>query len=439
MRCFPMPDHEVPTFTQFVDFTVDARAWLDADAENVISVHCKGGKGRTGTMICALLLCTGYCSSALEALRHFESRRTVGAVGRSKGRNAPRRRQGQGGVQGGVQPPSSFPRNGSNDVRDIVGGIGGGDGGGGDCGRGGGGEGRGGGKRSSKFGGNKGININVDGNTGGRDNALAINVLSLPPSPRGGGGEYHPDKHSQGVTGPSQIRFVRYFAKNVPRHPQLPPPRRLFLAALRIWHLPPCTPYCVVHRPNQYKLHDGGGRRPTLLARPTEHNSHHGGLAYIRNRAQRNTTTKRGGGGGGGDGGLEGKHFTMGERTGVIHRVASSPSHVSRGGTREKKVMASDDEDGGREATEGNRPSLLSPSGEEKMEEQREKWEKKREEKRERREKEEKKEAHDEGECVTLEVVLEDGGAAIVEGEFKVEVRSRTSFGTMTMTMKIML
>ena len=184
-----------------------------------------------------------------------------------------------------------------------------------------------------------------------------------------------------------------------------------------------------------------------MLARPTEHNGHHGGLANIRNRA-----TKRGGAGGGsgggggggggdgddGDGGLEGKHFKRGGRTGMIQRVASSPSHVSRGGTGKKKVMASDDEDGEREAMEGNRPpvhvppSLLSPSGEKKMEEQREKWEKKREAKRERREKEEKKEVHDEGECVTLEVVLEDGGAAIVEGEFKVEVRSRTSFGTMT-------
>jgi protein-tyrosine phosphatase len=38
------------------EFVGDAYAWLTAHPENVVAVHCKAGKGRTGTMICCLLL-----------------------------------------------------------------------------------------------------------------------------------------------------------------------------------------------------------------------------------------------------------------------------------------------------------------------------------------------------------------------------------------------
>ena len=42
----------------------------------VFAVHCRGGKGRTGTMICAWLLWTGHCSTACDALDLFQRRRT---------------------------------------------------------------------------------------------------------------------------------------------------------------------------------------------------------------------------------------------------------------------------------------------------------------------------------------------------------------------------
>ena len=47
-------------------------------------VHCQGGKGRTGTFCAALLLWTGYCSTAEEALDIFVRRRTDPRLGRRR-------------------------------------------------------------------------------------------------------------------------------------------------------------------------------------------------------------------------------------------------------------------------------------------------------------------------------------------------------------------
>ena len=39
-----------------IDFAKNVREWQSEDERNVIAVHCKGGKGRTGTMICTWLV-----------------------------------------------------------------------------------------------------------------------------------------------------------------------------------------------------------------------------------------------------------------------------------------------------------------------------------------------------------------------------------------------
>ena len=41
-----------------ITFCADVKDWLKQDDKNIIAVHCKGGKGRTGTMICTWLIHT---------------------------------------------------------------------------------------------------------------------------------------------------------------------------------------------------------------------------------------------------------------------------------------------------------------------------------------------------------------------------------------------
>lgn len=45
-------------------FMKDAREWTSKDKNNVIAVHCKGGKGRTGTVVCSWLIDQGKFSTA---------------------------------------------------------------------------------------------------------------------------------------------------------------------------------------------------------------------------------------------------------------------------------------------------------------------------------------------------------------------------------------
>ncbi|KAL9558762.1 hypothetical protein MBANPS3_000748 [Mucor bainieri] len=73
---FPFLDHQAPSFDTLVDFCMDASAWLDKDKENVVVIHCKAGKGRTGTVIAALLLDMGLAKDAQEAIDLYGKYRT---------------------------------------------------------------------------------------------------------------------------------------------------------------------------------------------------------------------------------------------------------------------------------------------------------------------------------------------------------------------------
>lgn len=54
--------------------------WLAQDPANVIAVHCKGGKGRTGMIIACLLLRQGIQCDPAVALDFFAAKRTSSDV-----------------------------------------------------------------------------------------------------------------------------------------------------------------------------------------------------------------------------------------------------------------------------------------------------------------------------------------------------------------------
>jgi len=59
-----------------IQFCEEAQKWTMKDTRNVIAIHCKGGKGRSGVMIAAFILWSGHRKSALDALELFTFRRT---------------------------------------------------------------------------------------------------------------------------------------------------------------------------------------------------------------------------------------------------------------------------------------------------------------------------------------------------------------------------
>ncbi|KAI1321199.1 hypothetical protein EDD11_007765 [Mortierella claussenii] len=76
---FPFPDHCPPPFQLIHPFCEDVSDWLHTTPGNVVAVHCKAGKGRTGVMLCAFLVHCG--ATADEAIRLYGERRTLDGCG----------------------------------------------------------------------------------------------------------------------------------------------------------------------------------------------------------------------------------------------------------------------------------------------------------------------------------------------------------------------
>ncbi|KAL1499580.1 hypothetical protein AB1Y20_011780 [Prymnesium parvum] len=81
---FDIQDHTPPSMEQYVHFLNEAAAFASERPSGVIVVHCRGGKGRTGSMVCAWLLFTGVCVDAEDALHLFALERTELTLGRKK-------------------------------------------------------------------------------------------------------------------------------------------------------------------------------------------------------------------------------------------------------------------------------------------------------------------------------------------------------------------
>ena len=78
---FPFKDHEAPPLNLMKSFCEDAKKFLDEDKKNIIAVHCKAGKGRTGTMICCLLLYMNTFNTAAECLQYYGMMRAENGKG----------------------------------------------------------------------------------------------------------------------------------------------------------------------------------------------------------------------------------------------------------------------------------------------------------------------------------------------------------------------
>lgn len=78
---WPFDDHTPCPMDMMVRLVESIVEYLQCNDKNVVAVHCKAGKGRTGMVISGLLLRLGRYSTAAEALRAFAERRTLNGEG----------------------------------------------------------------------------------------------------------------------------------------------------------------------------------------------------------------------------------------------------------------------------------------------------------------------------------------------------------------------
>ncbi|KAI4802537.1 phosphatases II [Aureobasidium sp. EXF-8846] len=74
VKHYPWPDHHPPPFALIPLIMASMRNWLTENKERVAVVHCKAGKGRSGSMSCSYLISEeGW--TAEDAIRRFTERR----------------------------------------------------------------------------------------------------------------------------------------------------------------------------------------------------------------------------------------------------------------------------------------------------------------------------------------------------------------------------
>jgi len=78
---FPFCDHNPCPLELLTPFCKSVDAYLSQDPLNVVAIHCKAGKGRTGLVISAYLLHAGICEVAEDALKLFALARTYNGKG----------------------------------------------------------------------------------------------------------------------------------------------------------------------------------------------------------------------------------------------------------------------------------------------------------------------------------------------------------------------
>ena len=77
----PFHDHSAPSFKVLIEFCEKATNWLNLNRHNTLAVHCRGGKGRTGTFCSALMRWTGLYSNVRASAEYYARRRTMPLAG----------------------------------------------------------------------------------------------------------------------------------------------------------------------------------------------------------------------------------------------------------------------------------------------------------------------------------------------------------------------
>lgn len=77
MIYIPFADHHPPPLVQFFETVTMIDAWLKSSPEHVAIIHCVGGKGRTGTIISALMFYDCTFATAEESADHFARSRSM--------------------------------------------------------------------------------------------------------------------------------------------------------------------------------------------------------------------------------------------------------------------------------------------------------------------------------------------------------------------------
>jgi phosphatidylinositol-3,4,5-trisphosphate 3-phosphatase/dual-specificity protein phosphatase PTEN len=78
---YPHDDHNPPPLALFKPYCEDLKKWYDADPRNVAAIHCKAGKGRTGTMIVAWLVYNKDWPEVEDAMKFYAAARTKNQKG----------------------------------------------------------------------------------------------------------------------------------------------------------------------------------------------------------------------------------------------------------------------------------------------------------------------------------------------------------------------
>lgn len=75
------PDHNPCRLADLLKICADQKEWLDKTRKNVVAIHCKAGKGRTGMVVACLLMHKRSCITAQQALDLYALRRTSNQKG----------------------------------------------------------------------------------------------------------------------------------------------------------------------------------------------------------------------------------------------------------------------------------------------------------------------------------------------------------------------